>query len=687
MTKHSLRLNFISTVLFSVVIFVNGFSQINTKIKLNQVGFQTNSLKEAIIADAQSDLFYIIDAITLDTAFTGSLTAPKLWSYSNETVRIANFSSLTREGSYYVQIPSTGKSYTFNISKNPFLEPGKASLKGFYYQRASTALLVPHAYVWFRQAGHPDTSVIVHASAASDNFPENSRISSPKGWYDAGDYNKYIVNSGISTFTLLSAYETFPEFYDTLNLNLPESNNQLPDILDEILWNIEWMLTMQDPFDGGVYHKLTNPNFDGYIMPHLATAPRYVVQKSTAATLNFAAVMAQASRIFAKFESILPGFSAQLLNASKKAWLWAKNNPDTYYNQNLINMLTEPDINTGEYGDSNVNDEFNWAAIELYITTKADSFLLARLSQLPSQLNVPSWQSVNALGFISLSLNRNNLTPLVDTSSVKNKIITPANLLVNSRGNSAYNVVMGQSVNDFVWGSNAVAANQGVILLNAYLLTNDVKYFNAAISNGDYLLGRNGTGYSFLTGYGSKRAMKPHHRVSQADGLTEPVPGLLIGGPNPGQQDNCAGYPSNLPALSYLDDVCSYASNEIAINWNAPAVYLFLGLEAITKSILSIEDETSITPYDFRLYQNYPNPFNPDTNILWEQRSKGLVSLKIFDLFGNEITTLLNEEMDNGVHSRKFNSDDGRLNLASGIYFYRLSINNQSATKKMILLK
>lgn len=687
MTKHSLRLNFISTVLFSVVIFVNGFSQINTKIKLNQVGFQTNSLKEAIIADAQSDLFYIIDAITLDTAFTGSLTAPKLWSYSNETVRIANFSSLTREGSYYVQIPSTGKSYTFNISKNPFLEPGKASLKGFYYQRASTALLVPHAYVWFRQAGHPDTSVIVHASAASDNFPENSRISSPKGWYDAGDYNKYIVNSGISTFTLLSAYETFPEFYDTLNLNLPESNNQLPDILDEILWNIEWMLTMQDPFDGGVYHKLTNPNFDGYIMPHLATAPRYVVQKSTAATLNFAAVMAQASRIFAKFESILPGFSAQLLNASKKAWLWAKNNPDTYYNQNLINMLTEPDINTGEYGDSNVNDEFNWAAIELYITTKADSFLLARLSQLPSQLNVPSWQSVNALGFISLSLNRNNLTPLVDTSSVKNKIITLANLLVNSRGNSAYNVVMGQSVNDFVWGSNAVAANQGVILLNAYLLTNDVKYFNAALSNGDYLLGRNGTGYSFLTGYGSKRAMKPHHRVSQADGLTEPVPGLLIGGPNPGQQDNCAGYPSNLPALSYLDDVCSYASNEIAINWNAPAVYLFLGLEAITKSILSIEDETSITPYDFRLYQNYPNPFNPDTNILWEQRSKGLVSLKIFDLFGNEITTLINEEMDNGVHSRKFNSDDTHPNLASGIYFYRLSINNQSATKKMILLK
>lgn len=120
--------------------------------------------------------------------------------------------------------------------------------------------------------------VYIHPSAQTDKRPAGSIISSPGGWYDAGDYNKYIVNSGISTYTLLGAYEHNPEYFDTLKLNIPESNNKIPDILDEALYNIKWMLTMQDA-DGGVYHKLTNPNFDGFIMPDEADQKRYVVEK------------------------------------------------------------------------------------------------------------------------------------------------------------------------------------------------------------------------------------------------------------------------------------------------------------------------------------------------------------------------------------------------------------------------
>ncbi|MDP2301385.1 MAG: glycoside hydrolase family 9 protein [Ignavibacteria bacterium] len=674
--------------LLTILMVSNLLSQNSDKIKVNQLGYITNGPKEAVIVSPQSLTFYITSEVTAETLYTGALGSERIWSYSNETVRIADFSSFKSEGKYFLVSPPSYKSHSFEIKKNPFYAPGKASLKGYYYQRASTALTIPFAYVWFRQAGHLDTAVIIHASAASDNRPENSKISSPKGWYDAGDYNKYIVNSGISMFTLLSAYETFPEYYDTLNLNIPESINQLPDILDEVKWNLDWMLTMQDPEDGGVYHKLTNANFDGYVMPHNANTPRYVVQKSTAATLNFAAVTAQASRIFAKFNNLYPGYSIQLLEASKKAWGWAKENSDIYYNQTLINMLTDPDINTGEYGDSNVNDEFNWAACELYITTKADSFIASRINYLPIQLNIPSWQSVNTLGFISLSVNKNNLTSIIDTAIIVSRILTLANSLVSNQTNSAYRVAMGQSNNDFVWGSNSVAANQGVILLNAYLLRNDIKYYNAALANADYLLGRNGTGYSFLTGYGSKRAMKPHHRVSQADGLTEPVPGLLVGGPNPGQQDNCAGYPSNLPALSYLDDVCSYASNEIAINWNAPAVYLFLGLEAVSPYKLTNNSESYLEPNKFQLYQNYPNPFNPETNIQWELGTGGHVSLIIYDLLGNEVTRLVDENKPAGSYNVKFSTSSTKSTaLTSGVYFYRLQVDNNVTVRKMILLR
>jgi endoglucanase len=126
-----------------------------------------------------------------------------------------------------------------------------------------------------------------------------------------------------------------------------------------------------------------------------------------------------------------------------------------------------------------------------------------------------------------------------------------------------------------------VATNEGILLIQAYRLSNNRKYLDYALSNMDYVLGRNATGYSFVTGYGHKTPMFPHHRLSEADGIADPIPGLIVGGPNPGQQDGCKTYPSRIPDESYTDSVCSYASNEIAINWNAPAAYLAGALEAL----------------------------------------------------------------------------------------------------------
>src|SRR6202012_2449680 len=151
-----------------------------------------------------------------------------------------------------------------------------ASIKAYYFMRASIPLPEKYAGKWARAEGHPDTSVLVHPSAATDQLPAGTIISSPRGWYDAGDYNKYIVNSGISTGTLLSLYEDFPAYMKGVKLNIPESGNGLPDEWNEILWNLRWMLTMQDPNDGGVYHKLTTSAFDKFEMPNKDTARRYV---------------------------------------------------------------------------------------------------------------------------------------------------------------------------------------------------------------------------------------------------------------------------------------------------------------------------------------------------------------------------------------------------------------------------
>jgi endoglucanase len=165
--------------------------------------------------------------------------------------------------------------------------------------------------------------------------------------------------------------------------------------------------------------------------------------------------------------------------------------------------------------------------------------------------------------------------------AVREKIIATADKFTDGLSESRYQCIMGLTEKDFVWGSNAVAANQGILMLKAYQLTRDQKYFNAALSNLDYILGRNATGYSFVTGYGTKTPMHIHHRPSEADGIVAPVPGLLAGGPNPGRQDKCT-YASSIPDEAYTDDVCSYASNEIAINWNAPLVYLSGGIVAVS---------------------------------------------------------------------------------------------------------
>ncbi len=539
-------------------------------IKVNQIGFYPDSPKIAIIPGSDEGEFYIIDAITDEVVYTGEVKNTSVWIHSGETVMIADFTDFTTPGKYYVLHPTVGISYNFKIEDKVHRNLHKAALRAYYYNRASIDLKKIHAGKWHRPAGHPDTVVYVHESAATPERPAGYVISSPKGWYDAGDFNKYIVNSGISTYTLLAAYEHFPEYYNDLYLNIPESANQISDILDEARWNLNWMLTMQDPNDGGVYHKLTHLQFQTIMMPHEVTADRYVVMKSTGATLNFAAVMATAARVYEKYD---PEFAQAALEAAEYAWEWAVENPEIYYVQ-------PPDVRTGQYGDDDFSDEFDWAAAELYITTGNDEYWNARNFH-EIDVGIPVWQYVRPLAWVSLLHHRDNLTDAADIELIEQRIIDQGNELLEEYNTSAYNISMGlYNDDDFVWGSNGMAGNHSVMLLQAYRLTKDESYLNTAQANLDYLLGRNATGYSFVTGFGSSTPMHPHHRASAADERNiEPVPGFLVGGPYAGHQDQCSWYPSTLPALSYRDDWCSYTTNEVTINWNAPLVYIIGAIE------------------------------------------------------------------------------------------------------------
>lgn len=523
------------------------------ELRLNQVGYLPQQPKYIVVTTSTPQRYIITQVDNNDIVLTGTTGEPQPWALSGDTTAIIDASAVTKPGLYRVSLSDHAVSATFRIDNAIYSEIHDASIKAYYFNRAGLALDPAYAGKWQRPMGHPDNSAIVLSA------PEQTKPSA-KGWYDAGDYNKYIVNSGISTYTLMRAYLDFPDYYHDRRWNIPESSNNTPDMLDEIAWNLEWMLTMQDS-DGGVYHKLTTLHFSGDVMPHETTAQRYFTAKGTAATLNFAAVMAVAARVY-------PDDATQYIQAATNAWLWAQANPAVAYKN-------EENVHTGEYGDNEFTDEFAWAAAELFITTKEKHYLTTASESL-GYPSTPSWGNTTGLGYVSLLQQQQTSLPVELRNQIVQRFIDYADVLVAQDAQSPYRIAMRE--NDFVWGSNGVAMNHAMILAVAYQQTQDKKYLTASFNMLDYVLGRNPTGYSYVTGFGSRSPLFIHHRQSRADNVAEPVPGFLVGGPQNGHQDQCQ-YDSNLPATSYLDNWCSYSTNEVTINWNAPLVYALAALQ------------------------------------------------------------------------------------------------------------
>ena len=531
---------------------------------INQIGYHPGDFKELTLFEGSGNVEFVDESGKTVLSVTPSAAAT--WDGSGQSVQLVDFSELTTPGKYTVKVNGQEVRKDVKIEDKAFDAVTKGLLKFFYYQRASMALDETYAGKWKRAAGHPDKGVSFHSSATGGS----GTVDSPKGWYDAGDYGKYIVNSGISTYTLLSLYEHFPSFFDKLKWNIPADGN-LPDLLAEIKYNLDWMLTMQAS-DGGVYHKLTTLQFSGTVMPNEDVDTRYIIGKSATATLDFAGVMAVAARVYKPFDA---SFAEKALEAAKKAYSWGSQNMNTLYTSN------PRDVATGAYEDRNASDEKNFAAAELFVTTKDASYSASGISN-----NIPGWQDMSGLVTYTKAIHANDFA---DGAAAKDSLLKVADRYAKN-ASTGFGVPM--TKNDFYWGSNSVAANMGVWLLHAYYLTGEKKYYQGAVRTLDYLLGKNPMDMSYVTGFGTKSPMHPHHRPSQADGINEPVPGMLVGGPQPGGEDigsqewECKDYRVNgAPAKSYFDNECSYASNEVAINWNSPVAYLAGAIEALNSGV------------------------------------------------------------------------------------------------------
>jgi endoglucanase len=555
-------------------------------IKVDQVGYLPQQPKSAFISTPKAvGSFQVRQASDGLVVLEGKLGEAVYDPDSGDTLREADFSTLRKKGDFYLTVPGVGDSFHFRIASDVYSDAYYLCMRSYYGQRCGIKVdLSPRFPQYHHEACHLEDGEF-HPSSG-----KTGKKDATKGWHDAGDYGKYVVNSGISCGTLLWAYEWYGKRIAPIRLDIPESGNGIPDLLNEVKWNLDWMLAMQDS-DGGVWHKLTTEKFCGFVAPEKDDGgPRYIIgtgkepYKSSGATADFAAVMAMASRIYGPF---LPSYAQQCRVASERAWGWVTAHPQ-------VTFTNPPGVSTGGYGDNDCGDEMLWASAELFRSTGKEEYnlyFLKNFKRYPVSDNWPqAWGTVANLGLWDYAFSERKETDVPTVENIKEQTFQAADRIVEASRKVGYHHSL-RSAN-YIWGSNAVAANFGVMLLAANRIKPNTNYVSTALENLHYLLGRNTFSLCFVTQLGSHSVLHPHHRPSGALGLSQPWPGLLAGGPNRYPGDPVLRrLPPCPPARSYLDEQGSYSSNEVAINWNAPLVLLLAETLPNGKKMVPLKNE------------------------------------------------------------------------------------------------
>ncbi len=492
----------------------------------------------ALRIDDPARQVHINDVETRDTVFTAPLTLRAAnWYLSGEDVYSFDFSGLTTPGTYCAYVPGIGLSDTFVIGSDALNHAAYTTARGLFYQRSGTELMEPYAEERFtRPLSHEyDLNGRTIDAAFHDSLPgtplfsdkvPGEMIDGHGGWHDAGDYGKYLPTAAAALWHLFTSYDLDASQFKDGALNIPESGNGVPDLLDEARWEVDWIARMQAD-DGGVYHKLTAETWLSG-MPHKEEEPRYVFEKTTHDTALAAAVFSCASRLWRHYDSCL---ADGYLNRAERAWGFLETHPEATPRGGFRN----PDgIATGEYNDSDDADNRLWAAAELYRTT-GEAKYAEYFGKWWANNNHPQgwnkWQHFYQCAYWAY-LRANQ--PGVNTDmqqAICELIMRNADKLVALTRANPYHNGARLDVPDWIgWGAFTQSSEYAFPLLQAWALCGNQRYLDTAALNLDAQLGANPLSFSFITGLGSRYPRDPLHKVSTYDGVDEPVPGIPVFG-------------------------------------------------------------------------------------------------------------------------------------------------------------
>jgi len=565
-------------------------------IYVNQLGYLPHSAKTAVLALSQTETSEVPslsgpvrlckedDSCVLEKEplFFGPDKA------SGDFVWQLDFSEITEPGIYTVKYGAVS-SYPFEIRDALYTGLNVLLSKMLYYQRCGTELTESHAGKFARPACHTAPTVLwtEYKKYLDGELTEADMQTFDilGGWHDAGDYGRYTTAAACALGHLLYAYRFFPQAF-TESLNIPESGNGTPDILNECRYELDWMLQMQAE-DGSVYHKHTTQHHAGFVMPHEDTHRMILFPVSSMAVGDFVGTMALASRIYRPFDA---EFSDCALAAAKKSYAWLETHPEF-----LFEHIKE--CGTGGYGDRSDTDERLWAAMELYRTTGEENYLNDAKKHFDSHPEPIQYGWADISGFAGWALLEDELS--TDASLTKPNTITSAeqsfrdtykalfrkeaDRLLDVIAANGYGVAL--NANEYNWGSNLGVLNRGMLFGTVYRLNPKPEYHTAVVRQMDYLLGVNATDYSYVTGVGAHAYCNPHNRVPFSDGIDETIPGFVSGGANGSKwADPLAKQliPEGTPPMKcYVDRWECYSLNEITIYWNSPAIFCAAFLDCV----------------------------------------------------------------------------------------------------------
>ncbi len=618
--------------------------QISEFIHVDQFGYFNNAEKVAVISNPQigynsnlsynpGQTFQVRDLFTEAIIYSSSV---QLWNGGNTHAQSGDqgwwfdFSSVTSSGSYYIYDPSTGhRSAPFEINANPYSEVIKAATKTFYYNRCGIEKVTPFA----QQIWNDDESFLQDYNARNAYDQSNAATERDMygGWFDAGDYNKYVTFAHDPIHQLLTSFEENPSIY-TDDWNIPESGDGVPDILNEIKWELDWLLKMINA-DGSVYIKMGSLNYDinANAPPSANTEPRYYGYTCPSASLSVASIFAHAAKVFKDYPSLVT-----YANALEQDAILCWNYFLPFYDAD--NLQTDCDDQVVKSGDADwseivqINNAVIGATYLFDLTTNLNysNFVANNINEIEPIVN-DYWAAKHPilLEAVLFYTTLNN----ADQSAVNTILNSTSNAVLNNWGNffdfSADDLYRAQ-VPDWIyyWGSNMGKANIGNIC-NTMIKYNVVPSANAGLTRKaaeqlHYFHGINPLGIVYLSNmyqYGADRSVNRifhtwfNYQTDWDDALNSiygPAPGFLAGGPNQGYTGALTP-PANQPLQKcFLDYNNGYS--DVAYEITEPAIYYqaayirmlanFVNTQTITSSV-----DISATNNCIEIFPNPTNNF------------------------------------------------------------------------------